>query len=232
MHYTEPLLEARFLRRYQRFLADFELEGRTVTAHCANPGSMLTCLEPGAKAWLSPQPNPARKLPFTWELVNVGGVFIQVNPLRANSLVAEAIGKHAIPSLAGYPTLRREVRYGESSRVDFLLQRGKQCCYVEVKSVTLSLGQGRAAFPDAVSKRASRHVDELIRMRQLGHRAVLLFAVSRSDATSVEPAAAIDPRYTIRLRQAASHGVEVLAYAGAIGPGELSLVRAVPVRLK
>ena len=231
MRYANALVRARFLRRYKRFLADFELDGQLVTAHCANPGSMLSCLQERAPAWLSYHENPKRKLCYTWEIATSGKSRIQVNPLRANALTQEAIEKGWIPELAGYPTLRREVAYGEASRVDLLLERRNERCYVEVKNATLYLGSGRAAFPDAVTARGARHLEELARMCNMGHRAVMLFAVGRTDADSVEPAVHIDPHYAERLAWAERQGVELLAYTGPIGPREVRLDRRVPVLL-
>lgn len=231
MQFESPLLRGRLVRRYKRFLADIELEGRLVVAHCANPGSMKTCLQPGAIAWLSEHDSPKRKLRYTWELTRLGRVTIQVNPLRANALVAEAIQRCRLPELAGYAELRREVKYGLSSRIDLLLSKPGEQCYVEVKNATLSLGEGRCAFPDSVTVRGAKHLEELVRMKQAGHRAVLVFAVARSDARSVEPAEAIDPHYASRLRWAASEGVELLAYGGPIGPKRTLLARALPVKL-
>ena len=232
MRFAEPLIAGRFVRRYQRFLADFVLaDGQQVVAHCANPGSMLTCLQPGARAWLSRRPDPRRKLRFTWEIAEVGRARIYVNPVRSNHLVAEAVEAGWVPELAGYDRLRREVRVG-SSRIDLLLEREEQRCYVEVKSATLRLGPRLAGFPDAVTERGRRHLDELVRLVGAGHRAVLFFTVNRTDAHAMAPADGIDPLYGATLRYALQAGVEVLAYRTRISPRGVKIDHSVPFRIQ
>ncbi|RMH43807.1 MAG: DNA/RNA nuclease SfsA [Deltaproteobacteria bacterium] len=226
-----PLIEGRLLRRYKRFLADVELcDGQVVVAHCANPGSMATCSPPGARVWLSRADNPARKLRYTWELVEVDGALVCVNPVRANDLVAEAIERAVVRELAGYRTLRREVRRN-GSRFDLRLEGGGAPCWVEVKSATLAVGPGVVAFPDAVTARGARHARELADAAAAGDRAVLLFSCARSDAQRLRPADHVDPEYGRALRDAVAAGVEVLAYRGAIDLRGMRLVERVPVDL-
>jgi sugar fermentation stimulation protein A len=193
---------------------------------------MKGCARERARVWLSESDRPGRSLRFTWELVegDAGGL-VCVNTARANPLVAEALARGAVSELAGWGRTRREVRFGERSRVDFLLQRGDRLCYLEVKSVTLDLGRRVAGFPDSVTERGRRHLEELMAMAAAGHRAVLLFAVNRSGARAVRPADDIDPRYGEALRRAARSGVEVLAYASRLTTTGMSLARALPVQL-
>lgn len=213
MQYGSPLVFGRFVRRYKRFFADVVLaDGTTVVAHCANSGSMKTCLVPDGGVWLSHQDSPKRKLKYTWEIAETGHAKILVHPLLANALVREGIDNGTIHELEGYDEIVAEPPVGKHTRFDFLLRRGSSHCYVEVKNVTLWLGEGRAAFPDAVSVRASRHLRELVRMKHEGHAAALVFCVSRTDARSVEPAVSIDPTYAATLQWAMTHGVQVLAY--------------------
>lgn len=226
------LVEGRLLRRYQRFMAEVELEGgERVTAHCANTGSMRGCLVGGARVWLSRASNPGRKLAWTWDLVEApGGALVGVVPLRANLLAREALESGLIPDLAAYPERRAEVRYGEGSRVDWLLQGdGLPPCYLEVKSVTL-VEDRVALFPDAVSARAGRHLRELAAMLAQGARAGMLFCVQRADAERVEPADRIDPAYGAALREAIGAGVEAWAVACEVTPAGIRPVRALPVR--
>ena len=155
MRFPSPLLEGRLLRRYQRFLADVDTAAGIVTAHCPNTGSMQGCAEAGMRVWLSPAANPARKLAWTWELVEaLPGTLVGVHTGRSNALVREAIEAGRVPELAGYPTLRPEVKYGENSRIDLLLQApGRADCYVEVKNVTAAVAGRIGYFPDAVTAR-------------------------------------------------------------------------------
>jgi sugar fermentation stimulation protein A len=227
------LVEGRLVRREKRFFAHVELaDGRRVVSHCANPGSMKGCARERARVWLSESDSPARQLRFTWELVEgEAGGLVCVNTARANQLVAEALTRGAVAELRGWGRTRREVRYGSRSRVDFLLQRGRRLCYLEVKSVTLDLGGRVAGFPDSVTERGRRHLEELAAMAADGHRAVLLFAVNRSGARAVRPADHIDPRYGEALRSAAGSGVELLAYASRLTTAGMTLARPVPVQL-
>lgn len=229
MRFDSALAEGRLIRRYKRFLADVRLaDGSVVTAHCPNPGSMQSCMIDGGRVWLSWSDRATRRLPYTWEIAQVGRARIFVNPLRANDLVAEAIIGGRIPELALYPSLEREVKVGQS-RIDLMLVRKGERCYVEVKSATLGLGAGRAAFPDSVTARGTKHLEELIVLRRQGHRAVLFFCVNRSDARSVEPAEHVDPVYARTLRRAAQKGVELMAYRTRVSVTGVAIASKVPV---
>jgi sugar fermentation stimulation protein A len=233
MQFPSPLIRGRLQRRYKRFLADVVLEeagkaGAEVVAHCANPGSMLGLAAPGSTVWLSPADNPARKLRYSWELVevpgNTGGTLVGINTNRANALVAEALEAGAVAEVADYTERRREVGYGTGSRVDFLLEgAGLPRCFLEVKSVTLKRGGTLAEFPDSVTARGAKHLAELAAMARQGHRAVLLFLVQRADCTSVAPAADIDPTYAAALTAALAEGVEVLCYKCNLSPRAIAL---------
>jgi len=235
MQFTPPLIEGTLIRRYKRFLADVRLDdGREVTAHCPNPGSMKTCAEPGWRVWLSPATNPARKLKWTWEVVLAGDAAtpVLVNTQRPNGIVREAVEGGAVPELDGYPSLRAEVKYGENSRIDLLLTApDRPDCFVEIKNVTLEDCAGRVAFPDSVTKRGTKHMVELGAQARAGNRAVVFFLVSRMDATEMVPADAIDPVYGRALRAAVAEGVEVLAYRADIRMDGVDLGPPIPVRL-
>lgn len=236
MHFDPPLLEGILERRYKRFLADVRLpDGRMVTAHCPNTGSMRGCAQPGWRVWLSPATEPARKLAYTWELVEVDdGACVGVNTGRPNRVVCEALRAGLIPALRGYSCLRTEVRYGqEGSRIDILLdeaQNGAPPAWVEVKNVTL-LEQGVALFPDAVTTRGQKHLRELMAVRATGQRAVVLFCVSHTAAQHFAPAGQIDPEYARLLGEAAAQGVEVMAWRCALSPTAWVLDVEIPVML-
>jgi len=201
MRFPSPLIPATLVRRYKRFLADVVLPGdEAITAHVANPGAMTGLAAPGAKVWLSRSDNPSRKLPYSWELVEVdlgsGPELVGVNTGHPNPLVGAAIAAGAIPELAGYGSLRREVKYGRNSRVDFLLEEeGKPSCFVEVKNVHLMRAKGLAEFPDAVTARGAKHLDELADMVAQGHRAMMVYLVQIGSADRFALARDIDPRY-------------------------------------
>lgn len=231
MRFETPLVAGTLLKRYQRFLADVRLDdGTLVTAHTPNTGSMRGCAEPGSRVWLRDSGNPERKYPLSWELVRTPeGVMVGINTTLANRLVREGIETGAISELAGYGSIRQEVRYGANSRIDLLLQAdGRPDCYVEVKNVTLVEG-GIAYFPDAVTSRGTKHLRELAAMVAAGHRAVIFFCVQRDDASEVRPADAIDPTYGQALRNVLAHGVEALAYGAEPTPTGIELDRPLPV---
>ncbi len=219
------LVQATLLRRYQRFLADCELAGgQVVTAHCPNTGSMRSCAEPGHPVLLSRSDRPGRRLPWTWELYWSGRSWVCVHTQRPNAIAAEAIAAGNIPELAGYGRLRREVRYGERERVDILLEDPfLPPAHVEVKSCTMLEADGVVRFPDAVSRRALRHLQALEEVVRHGGRGVMLFLVGREDGRGFAPADAIDPGYGTALRQARERGVEVLAYRTRTSPDSMAV---------
>ena len=232
MRFQTDLVPARLVRRYKRFLADCTLEdGRLVTAHCANPGSMLGLAEPGSRIWLEPNDDPRRKLGYGWRLVEHGdGHFTGVDTSLPNRVVRAALEARAIPPLAAYPRVRPEVRYGQNARVDFLLSgEGLPDCYVEVKSVTLCRQPGLAEFPDSVTARGARHLGELAAVARGGARAVLLYLVQRTDCTHVAMAEDIDPAYAAAHVAATAAGVETLCLGTHITPGGIEI--AAPLAL-
>ncbi len=213
------LVHARLIKRYKRFLADVRLDNdEIITVHCPNTGSMKNCVEENAEIWLLDSNNPKRKYRYTWEYLRTSrGHHIGVNAGKANQLVQSAIRDDLVEPLAGYDTIRPEVKYGdENSRIDLLLQDSKkQDCYVEVKSVTLledPPSSGIGYFPDAVSERGAKHLRELIKMSQSDARSVLFFCVQHTGIQEVRPADHIDREYGKLLREALASGVEVLAY--------------------
>jgi sugar fermentation stimulation protein A len=231
-----PLIPGRLLRRYKRFLADVELAGgEVVTAAVANPGGMQGLAEPGMEVQLAAFPPSAkRKLNYSWVLVRAGRNLVCVDTSVANRVVEELLYSQAVPQLAGYRELVREMPLGEGSRIDFFLRAHEDnmlgCCWVEVKSVTLA--QGRTAlFPDAVTSRGRRHLQELARRVGAGERAVQLYFVPRGDIDRVRPAEQIDPAYAAALRDAAAAGVELLAIQAAVTKRGIEFNRQVPVEL-
>ncbi|WP_062261623.1 DNA/RNA nuclease SfsA [Endozoicomonas arenosclerae] len=240
MNFEKDLQSARLIRRYKRFMADVELEdGSTITLHCPNTGSMKNCLYPGRKVWYLDSGNPKRKYPCTWELAEIPVMFgseekitlAGLNTGRANKLVEEALLQKQIPELVSYDNVRREVPYGEEkSRIDFLLEQdGLPDCYVEVKSVTLAVGDGLGLFPDSVTTRGTKHLRELMTMVESGKRAVLLFCAQHTGIDRVAPAHEIDPKYGQAIKEAAAAGVEILALGAEISTEEITLTRTLPV---
>jgi sugar fermentation stimulation protein A len=233
MRFQTELVPARLIRRYKRFLADCVLDdGREVTAHCANPGSMMGLAEPGMRIWLEPNDDPKRKLGYGWRLVDhENGHFTGVDTALPNRAVKAALIAGQVPALSVYRTVRPEVKYGENSRIDFLLtQAGLPDAYVEVKSATLSRKPGLVEFPDSVTARGTKHLGELAHMARLGHRAVLLYLVQRTDCTAFAVAADIDPNYAAAFANARAVGLETLIISTQITPEQVTLGTELPLK--
>ena len=245
MRFPTPLLQGRLIRRYKRFLADVLVDGVEVTAHVPNSGSMIGLDIPGSAVWLSRSDNPKRKLAYTLELVEAaapwGEGLVGVNTGHPNALVAAAIAAGTIPELAGYDRLRREVKYGRNSRIDVLLEddpaksAARPAAYVEVKNVHLRRPEGAygdaAEFPDCVTARGAKHLEEMAAMVAQGCRAVMLYLVQRGDCSHFRTAADLDPAYHDGLRRALDSGVEALCWSCAITPESIELDRPLPIRL-
>jgi sugar fermentation stimulation protein A len=235
MRFPAPLIPATLVKRYKRFLADVVLDtGEAMTVHVANPGAMTGLAAPGARVWLSKSADPKRKLAYSWELVEVdlgvGVELVGVNTGHPNPLVAAALTQGLIPELAGYGSIRREVKYGTSSRVDFLLEApGKPPCYVEVKNVHLMRRPGLAEFPDSVTARGARHLADLADVVAAGSRAVMLYLIQICSASRFALARDIDPAYGLAFDRARAAGVEAIAYRCAIANAGLDIAAPVPI---
>lgn len=235
MRFPDPLIRGTLIKRYKRFLADVELaDGAAVTAHCPNPGAMTGLDAPGSEVWLSPARNPARKLRYTFELIRIGGGLVGINTGHPNAIMAEAVAAGCIAALAGYDTVRREVRYGKNSRIDLLLEGpGRPTCYVEVKNVHLKRDSkpvdGLAEFPDSVTARGLKHLVELSDMVAAGKRAVMAYVVQREDCGAFSLAGDIDPAYEAGFRAAREAGVEAICYSCKLSVEGIELDRPLPV---
>jgi sugar fermentation stimulation protein A len=233
VEFPSELIQARLLKRYKRFLADVELDsGEQLTVHCPNTGAMRGCAEPGSKIWLSVSDSKTRKYPHTWELVDTGQGLACIHSARANAVVGEALESGVVSALQGYSSLRREVKYGQGSRADFVLEAEGRRCVVEVKSVTLLLAGQRGAFPDAVSERARKHLQELQAVAAAGERAVIFFCVFHQAIETVLPARDIDPAYCEALESALAAGVEAMAWSSRISASGITLQREIPFSLR
>jgi len=235
MRFPAPLFPATLVRRYKRFLADVVLPtGETMTVHCANPGSMIGLNVPGARIWLSKSANSHRKLPHSWELIEVdlgtGLELVGINTIHPNALAAEAIAAGLIPELTGYAAMRREVRYGANSRVDFLLEApSRPTCYVEIKNVHLMRAPGLAEFPDAVTKRGAKHLAELAAVAAAGNRAVMLYLIQIGSARRFKLARDIDAAYGKAFDAARRAGVEAIAYRCVISCDGIEVAQPVAI---
>ena len=207
------LVTGTLIKRYNRFLADVKLlSGETVTAHCANSGTMKECSEPGRTVYLSYHDNPKRKLKYTWEMIEMPTSLVGVNTLVPNRLVRKSIEYDLIKELKGCDKIKSEVKTGEHSRLDLLLTKKNSAkCYIEVKNCTL-VSDGTAYFPDAVTTRGLKHLVELQKLISKDIRCVMFYLVQRMDSRIFKPADHIDPAYGNELRRAVKNGIEILVY--------------------
>ena len=234
MKIIQPCVEGRLIRRYKRFLADIELiDGRMITAHTPNTGSMKGCSDPGSRVWVYDTQNPARKYIYSWDLVeDTDGHLVGIHTGRPNYLVREAIETGVISELHGYKEIKMEAKYfDKGTRFDLLLSghEKEKDCFVEVKNVTAKRSEDVAIFPDAVTTRGQKHLVMLEDAVTRGYRAVMVYCIQRDDVTSFSPAYEIDQDYSSALIQASENGVEVYAYKSRISPVEITLRE--PVRL-
>lgn len=230
MNFKQPLVHGTLIKRYKRFLADVRLDnGTVVIAHCTNSGSMKSCLEIGAEVYLTPEPDPARKTKFTWEMIKINGNWVGINTGNPNKLAFEAISVGKIPGLTGYTSVTREVVFGDS-RFDIFAENESEKCFIEVKNVTLKEGK-YALFPDSVTTRGQKHLKTLIDVKAAGMRAVMLYIIQRTDVEVFAPAESIDPEYARTLKQAVYSGVEVFAVVAEVSPKQIELTTKLRIEL-
>lgn len=225
------LLKGTLIKRYKRFKADVKLlNGHTVTALCPNTGSMKSCSEPGRPVYLSIHNRPERKLKYTWEMIEMPTSLVGVNTGIPNKLVKKTIENRGIKELSDFEKIRSEVKYGENSRIDILLEKSNKKTFIEVKNCTLR-EKDVCCFPDAITSRGLKHLVELQREVRSGNRAVMFYLIQRMDVKRFEPAYHIDPLYSEELKKAHSTGVEILAYDVNINTKRISINRPVPFKL-
>ena len=235
MQFDPPLIEAELIQRYKRFLADVRLaDGEEITVHCPNPGAMLGLSDPGNRVWISDSQNPKRKLRYTLEMMEVeapaGKTIVGINTMHPNKLAVEAIQNGLLPELSGYETLRTEVKYGENSRIDILLEsEGRPPCYVEIKNVHLVRQEGLHEFPDSKTARGAKHLDEMAAMVKAGARAVMLYVIQREDGDRFTLARDMDANYVTAFENAVSVGVEALAIRCKVSPQQIEAQDPIPV---
>ena len=238
MKFDKPLVEGTLIKRYKRFLSDMELsDGSTITASCPNTGSMAGLLNPGNRVWLSISDDPKRKYRHTWQMLECDDLpdkpLVGINTHLPNKLVAEAFERGQIPELANYTSMRREVKYGQNSRIDLLLEaEGLPPCYVEIKNVTFLRQPGLAEFPDTTTARGTKHLGELSTMAGQGARAVMFYLVQRNDARRFSLASDIDPAYFSAYIKARSAGVETLAWSCRLDKTAIVVDQALPVEIE
>lgn len=229
MIFDPPLVPARLVSRYKRFLFDAELEdGTLITGSCPNTGSMRGLTEPGSRIWLSRHNSPTRKYTYALELVEADGTTVGINTGLPNRLAEEAILSRIVPALGGYESLRREQKYGTNSRIDLLLaSENRPSAWVEVKNVHFMRSKGIAEFPDTATARGAKHLQELSGMVAAGHRAVMLYVIQREDCDVMRICDDLDPVYAAAFSRALDAGVEAYAVKCRVSPHEIIVTQTV-----
>lgn len=213
-----------------RFLADIKLDsGQIVTAHCTNSGSMKSCLESGAEVYLSPVDDPSRKTKFTWEMIKINGDWVGINTSNPNKLAFEEVKAGGIEKLKGYSEVQAEVKYGDS-RFDLMAKNNNETCFIEVKNVTYKEGN-YALFPDAITSRGKKHLETLVKVKEQGMRAVMLYIIQRTDVEIFSTANQIDPEYSNALKKAHKKGVEIIPLQVKVTPQSIEIVKEIPFEL-
>jgi sugar fermentation stimulation protein A len=226
--YPVQLVHAYLIKRYKRFLADVRLDdGSIVTVHCTNSGSMKSCIEEGAEVFLSPASNPKRKTRFTWEMILINGHWIGINTMLPNLLVYQSIKENQIPGLENFPIVKREVKFSDS-RFDIYLENDHEKCFVEVKNVTMKVGE-HALFPDAVTIRGRKHLETLIKVKNSGMRALMIYVIQRVDVDKFGIAKEIDPDYFKSFLKAMNHGVEIIPIQLEVKPQGVQILKELPL---
>ncbi len=228
----KPFLKtATLIKRYKRFLVDIKLPDDSIlTVHCPNTGSMTSCSTPGSLVAISESDNPKRKYPHTLEMVQDNSTWVGVNTSRTNGLVAEAIEQGRIAEFQQVESIKREVTVSKGSRLDLAVTHDNTLTYVEIKNCSL-VENNCAKFPDAVTTRGTKHLQELMTLVEKGHNACIFFLVQRMDADHFAPAEKIDPVYTETLREASEKGVMLLAYQAEVSPEKIEVVKKLPIQI-
>jgi len=232
MKFKNKLIPSKFQKRYKRFFTDVESKGKTLTSHCANSGSMLGLLDDGNKTWISPADNPDRKLKYTLEIINDKKSNVGVNTHLANRIVEEAIEQKIIKEIKNYSEYQREVKFGLHSRFDFELKNKNKKAFLEVKNVTLSRQNGIAEFPDAVTSRGLKHLEELEKAIKKGYESFLIYLVQREDCNEFRIAKDIDPKYYEGFLKAKKNGVKFISYSCKVNEKEIYVNKPIKIVFK
>ena len=223
MKFKERLLQGYLVKRYKRFFVDIKYKNKIITAHCPNSGSMMGLLDVGNKAWFSVSDNPNRKLKYTLEIIQVKNTKVGINTHLTNKIVLESLQNKKIDSLVKFTHIKAEAKFSDNTRFDFLLTNNKEKCFLEVKNVTL-LRKGKIAeFPDAITTRGTKHLNELCVAKNKGYQSYILYLIQRENCDSFKIAKDIDEKYKIAFNKASKNGVKILCYDCKLNNEEIKL---------
>ena len=231
MNFNETLISGEFIKRYKRFFVDIKMGNNTITAHCPNTGSMMGLLKKGNKVWFSRSNNPKRKLKYTLQIFENQNSKIGINTHLTNKIVFDALKKRSIKNFIKLDDIKQEVKFGENTRFDFLLTEKTKKTFIEVKNVTLSRKNKIAEFPDAITSRGLKHIEELLRAKQKGFEIYLFFVIQRNDCSKFQLAKDIDPKYCELLKKAVKKNLKILCYDCKFSPKGIKLNREIKFKI-
>ena len=223
MKFNKKLLQGTLIKRYKRFFADIKYRNKIITAHCPNSGSMMGLLDKGNKVWFSISNNPKRKLKYTLEIIEVKNEKVGINTLLTNKIVFEALRNKKIDTLIKFKNIKPETKFSDKTRFDFFLSNDKEKCFLEVKNVTLLREKKIAEFPDAITSRGTKHLNELCNAIKKGYQSYILYLIQREDCDSFKIAKDIDKKYKIAFDKALKSGVKILCYDCKLNNEEIKL---------
>ena len=212
MNFKNKLISGLLIKRYKRFFVDIKIKDQIITAHCPNTGSMIGLLNKGNKVWISKSNNPNRKLKYTLEIIETGKSKVGVNTLSSNKIVHHALKNNLIHEFKDLSEIQPEIKFGKNSRFDFLVFKKKEKSFIEVKNVTLSRKDKVAEFPDAITTRGLKHINELVKASKKNYKIYILYLIQRDDCKSFTIASDIDPFYASALKKAVKKKLKILCY--------------------
>jgi sugar fermentation stimulation protein A len=231
MIFKDKLISGHFIKRYKRFFIDVKIGSNIVTAHCPNTGSMLGLLKKGNRVWLSKSDDLNRKLKFTVQIIEDRKTKVGINTHLTNKIVLNSLLAREIKDFRNFRTIRREVKFGENTRFDFLLINGNKKVFIEVKNVTLSRHKGIAEFPDAVTSRGLKHIKELLNAKKEGYDIYLFYVVQRDDCNKFDLAKDIDPEYCELLVKAVKKKLKILCFDCKFSSKGIKLNREIKIKI-
>ena len=223
MKFKDRLLQGTLIKRYKRFFVEIKYKNKIITGHCPNSGSMLGLLNIGNKVWFSKSENPNRKLKYTLEIIEIEKKLVGINTLLANKIVFEALNQKKIKSLIKFKNIKNEVKFSETTRFDFLISNDREKCFLEIKNVTLVRKNKIAEFPDSITSRGTKHLNELVNAKKKGFQSYILYLVQREDCRSFKIAEDLDEEYKATFIEALKAGVKILCYDCKLSNEEIKL---------
>jgi len=230
MNFENELISGLFVKRYKRFFVDVIIDKKIVTAHCPNTGSMQGLLIKNNKVWLTKSNDPKRKLKYTLQIIESNGSKVGINTHLTNKIVFDALKNNKIKNFNAVE-IKTEVKFGNNTRFDFLITDSNSKKFIEVKNVTLSRTDKLAEFPDAITSRGAKHIDELIKAKNKGYDIYLMFVIQRDDCDQFSIARDIDPKYADLLSDAIKKKLNVLCYDCKFSPKGIKLNKEIKITI-